>query len=523
MFFALYFLISHYNHSLLHEQNGTAIISVAKGPSGPNDAYLFHLHTFLTNAAQHSSAAAHALEDHSGDVHTGQLTNMVTLLQTNYRPYFIFGAGSNEHQQLLLDYSDARYADTVQEVNELTEMLLVVPRRRGNGEKNDTNNDNDDHIPQSLHAGGGHSALLTNGGELYLWGWNDSGQLGRRDEDFTQLSPPALNVVHPLSDIKVEKVDLGHTHTLVIEKETGRVFGFGENGRGQVSGCADSDSEYTTMNHVPQTPIELSDEYFVDVAAGLFHSAAITKDGELITWGCGRFGQCLRPADDGGAQSSTVGRWHPSDGSKLIQVACGRRHTLVLDEHGRVWTLGGNKYGQLGRKSADYSASNTNTEPQLVQGPLGRVDSGCYAIHCGWSHILALCRENDSEACSTLYGWGRNDKGQLGTMPSAQQQQTHITTPQVLKHESLSIQAACCGAESSHILDIDGNIHSTGWNEHGNLAIGRTHDGSADSDCDECSMTWVAASGARVVAPPPNKAEKKLFAAGGAHLITMTI
>jgi len=118
---------------------------------------------------------------------------------------------------------------------------------------------------------------------------------------------------------------------------------------------------------------------FVDVAAGLFHSAAITKGGELITWGCGRFGQCLRPAKDGGAQSSTVGRWHPSDGSKLIQVACGRRHTVVLDEHGRIWTLGENKYGQLGRKTVDYSASNTNIEPQLVEGPLGRVDSGCYA------------------------------------------------------------------------------------------------------------------------------------------------
>jgi alpha-tubulin suppressor-like RCC1 family protein len=108
-------------------------------------------------------------------------------------------------------------------------------------------------------------------------------------------------------------------------------------------------------------------------------------------------------------------------------------------------------------------------------------------------------------------------------MPSAQQQQTHITTPQVLKHDSLSIKTACCGAESSHIFDINGNIHSTGWNEHGNLAIVGTHDGSAGSDCDECSMTWVATSSARAVAPPPSNAEKKLFAAGGAHLITMTI
>ena len=101
----------------------------------------------------------------------------------------------------------------------------------------------------------------------------------------------------------------------------------------------------------------------------------------MITWGCGRFGQCLCPANDGGAIIIYSEKVHPSDGSKLIQVACGRRHTVVLDEHGRIWTLGENKYGQLGRKTVDPPTSNTSTEPQLVEGPLGRVDSGCYAKH----------------------------------------------------------------------------------------------------------------------------------------------
>ena len=41
-----------------------------------------------------------------------------------------------------------------------------------------------------------------------------------------------------------------------------------------------------------------------------------------------------------------------------------------------------------------------------------------------------------------------------------------------LINDDIVVQAACCGAESSHIRDIKGNIYSTGWNEHGNLAIG---------------------------------------------------
>jgi alpha-tubulin suppressor-like RCC1 family protein len=84
---------------------------------------------------------------------------------------------------------------------------------------------------------------------------------------------------------------------------------------------------------------------------------------------------------------------------------------------------------------------------------------------------------------------------------------------------TISIQAACCGAESSHILDVNGKVYSTGWNEHGNLAVG--HVGNDVGG--EHSVTWMAASGAGVVAPPPTEATGKLIAAGGAHLIAMAV
>lgn len=517
---------------LLDVPLAAAIMSVAIGPSGPNDLYLLHLHSFLTHASQHSASAALALDDHSGDVRTGELARMVKLLRSEHRPYFLFGAGSNEHDQLLLSGSsgsDSALGDT-NEVSELTEMLLVVPRHGSDREIDNAAegpssiDGNANHDPQSLHAGGGHSALLTCGGDLYLWGWNDAGQLGResptsKSDRKTTASFP-LNAVPPLSNIKVAAVDLGHTHTLVIEKGTGRLFGFGENGRGQVSGSANSECDATneTPYHVPQTPIGSADDHFVDVAAGLFHSAAITKQGELLTWGCARFGQSLTPTNvdtrhHDGSAAPKLGRWRPADGSKLVQVSCGRRHTVALDEHGRVWTMGDNKYGQLGR-SVDATVSK-NAEPQLVEGMLGRANSGCSAICSGWSHILVLSRDEDSGE-STLYGWGRNDKGQLGT-----QSMHHVPVPQILKPTvdacKISVSSACCGAESSHVLDANGKLCSTGWNEHGNLATG-IDSGVAGSDC---CPSWAVAAGVRVVAPPHSRAERALLAAGGAHVITM--
>jgi len=129
-----------------------AIISVAIGPSGPNDLYLLHLHSFLAqhNVASHQTpslastevatelASPSSLEgDHSGDTDTGELATMVKLLQSEYRPYFLFGAGSNEHGQLLLPSSasgsgvegeEEGDSEMETEVDELTELLLVTPR-----------------------------------------------------------------------------------------------------------------------------------------------------------------------------------------------------------------------------------------------------------------------------------------------------------------------------------------------------------------------------------------------------------
>lgn len=519
-----------------------AIMSVAIGPSGPNDVYLHQLNSFLLSTNHRGDTdGAFDRPGSMGDACTERLARLVISLQSCYRPYFLLGSGSNEHNQLLLrsheelndeidNYDDVGMEDdngfclNEEGVSEMTEILLVVPRKKHVIES--SMNSCDDQ-PRSLHAGGGHSALLTNGGDLYLWGWNNSGQLGRSDSTMTSntsseqdsmkcnkdgtvaeslSSCPLSNVVvQPLS-FTVESVALGHNHTLVIEKDTGRLFGFGDDGRGQVSGLR-GPSWY-----IPRTiKFDLLEEEidgFVDVAAGLFHSAAITRQfGELITWGCGRFGQCLRSTsaetDEDGA--STMGRWKPPDGSKLVEVACGRRHTALLDEHGRVWTMGDNKYGQLGHLSSTLSYH----EPKLVDGPLGQIDSGCFSIYTGWSHIIALTR--DDEGIVSVYGWGRNDKGQLGMNTV----DDYIFVPRaidLLINNDIVVQAACCGAESSHIRDINGNIYSTGWNEHGNLAIGNIGEVSDR----EYSTKWVVSSGSSVVASP---SDVILIAAGGAHLI----
>ena len=148
-----------------------------------------------------------------------------------------------------------------------------------------------------------------------------------------------------------------------------------------------------------------------------------------------------------------------ANGSKLVQVAYVQRHTVALDKHGQVSTLGDNKYSQLGRlqqHSKDAMNTIANTEPQLLEVPLGKMNTGCFAIHCGWSHILALvCSENDDSGGAMLYGWGRNDKEQLGMMST----QSNVPVPQILKPMSNAIGSGESVWEYSKTMHVLKAVH----------------------------------------------------------------
>lgn len=456
-------------------------MAVATGPSGSNDEYLYNLDTFLsttisrvvstkpTISTSSSSSSSSKTNYKLGDIQTKMLASLTKTLQNTHNLYFLLGAGSNQHNQLLLDNTIhdendnfVNAADLVdgEDSHLLNDIFLITPT-------------NINSRPKSLYAGGGHSALLTEHNDLYLWGWNECGQLGRNSIiPSANQNKSKLEIIEKLN-FKVVKAALGHSHTLIIEEGSHKLYTFGDDSRGQVSGHNGG----IDGNTIVQDPILICEnEQFIDIDAGVFHSAGITTTGELITFGCGKFHQTLPTTSKSSSSSSSpshtmFGRWKPDDGSKLIKVKCGRRHTIILDEHGRVWTMGENKkYGQLGRNRDNCAFSNV---PELVDGTLGQKGSGCIDIDCGWSHSVAVV-DDTSQGNLKLYGWGRSDKSQFGIHNTH-----HIDTPHLIlgnnMDKSLNIRfngKLSCGSESLIIQEEDGQLYGCGWNEHGNLATG---------------------------------------------------
>lgn len=351
-------------------------------PKRPNDVYFNNLVNFL----EKKQNAATRNDD------TTTLADMLRSFQNDYQLYFLSGGGSNQHNQLLLNRPNIDSLIQADDSHLRTD--IVLPTSLGTM----------DNVPKAIYAGGGHSGLLTKYGRLFLWGWNKDLQCGTENtEESMDSQDRPLSFTEHLQNIDVEKASLGFSHTLVIERQTGKLFAFGNDERGQVTGR--QNVPLSDIAICPTTPAFLKEEKIDFVDAGLFHSGVITESGELITFGCNRFGQSnLNTQESSDESLYEYGRWKPDDADRVVGVACGRRHTIVVDSLNRIWTFGENKHGQLGRTTQ----GKKDPTPSIVDMKGMIVEDDIVSVYCGWSHTVIYVEGTQG---SRFFGFGRNDKG----------------------------------------------------------------------------------------------------------------
>lgn len=129
-----------------------------------------------------------------------------------------------------------------------------------------------------------------------------------------------------------------------------------------------------------------------------FHTGCLTDDGELYTWGEGKFGRLGHSSESNCHYPRLV---ETLLGKQPRQVSCGGFHTAVVTEDGSLYTFGGGEHGQLG-----HNDRVNKLKPTLVQALEGIFVS---QITCGWSHSVAL-----SSPDGRVYTWGNSDHGKLG-------------------------------------------------------------------------------------------------------------
>ncbi|KAL6272069.1 hypothetical protein ACE6H2_022761 [Prunus campanulata] len=179
-----------------------------------------------------------------------------------------------------------------------------------------------------------HSVAVTSRGEVYTWGFGRGGRLGHPDFDIhsgqAAVITPRL-VTSGLGSRRVKAIAAAKHHT-VIATEGGEVFTWGSNREGQLG--------YTSVDTQP-TPRRVSSlrSKVVAVAAANKHTAVVSDNGEVFTWGCNREGQ-LGYGTSNSASNYTPRGVEYLKGKVFTGVAAAKFHTIVLRVDGEVYTWG---------------------------------------------------------------------------------------------------------------------------------------------------------------------------------------
>ncbi|EUB62914.1 putative E3 ubiquitin-protein ligase HERC4 [Echinococcus granulosus] len=273
-----------------------------------------------------------------------------------------------------------------------------------------------------------HTIALTEASEIYTWGSNNQGQLGLGYCSSRPMVTPQL--VECLSALPVRQVAAGANHNLLVTP-SGSVYAWGSNSRGQLgldepeikaqdsrkhSRTEVSANETVSRPGVVSVPTprllkSMKRRGVTFVACGETHSALLTKDGAVFTFGDGRFGQL-------GHGSSAVTTSQPQQvfelmGDTCTQVWCGRRHTLVLvtnpsksPPQPRLLVFGCGVDGQLGLLNRERTFV-----PIVVKGPWlshesspsssgNSDDLAIIGVYTGGNHCFAVTHHSGL-ACPT--------------------------------------------------------------------------------------------------------------------------
>jgi alpha-tubulin suppressor-like RCC1 family protein len=235
---------------------------------------------------------------------------------------------------------------------------------------------------KAITAGAFHACAITAAGAAVCWGHNGQGQLGNGTEIESSAPAPVTGLASG-----VRAIAAGDEHTCALTN-AGAVLCWGDGFDGQLGNGSASG---VSLVPVPVTGLSSG---VVAIAAGGFHTCALTSAGAMLCWGSNDYGQL-----GNGTTASSTTPVQVSGLTSVTAITTGEYHTCALTASGTVYCWGDNDNGQLG---------NGSTTRFSVPVPLPGFLSGGAAVSAGAYHTCAL------NTSGGVLCWGYGHDGQLG-------------------------------------------------------------------------------------------------------------
>ncbi|NWZ96306.1 HERC5 ligase, partial [Nesospiza acunhae] len=184
--------------------------------------------------------------------------------------------------------------------------------------------------------------------------------------------------------------------------EGSELFTWGQNTHGQLGV-----GSQTTLTSKPQLVERLKGIPLAQIAAGGAHSTCVSLSGAVFSWGKNSFGQLgLGDMKDRDCPTyvGALEHW------KTVFISCGSDHTAVLSKEGLVCTFGAGESGQLGHNSTQNELL-PRVVAELWGARVSHIDCGRWDVPMTCllrQYTLVYVRSLDK-----FYFFGSNDEGQL--------------------------------------------------------------------------------------------------------------
>ncbi|XP_010453206.1 PREDICTED: ultraviolet-B receptor UVR8-like isoform X1 [Camelina sativa] len=305
----------------------------------------------------------------------------------------------------------------------------------------------------------------------------------------------ALPISEDLSR-KIISIAAGEAHTIALTGD-GCVYSWGRGMFGRLGTGKESD-ELVPVRVDFEFPDQVAKDRarIVGIAAGAYHSLAVSDDGSVWSWGYNIYGQLgfdgensLAPYliksffEQEGSSSSLNDSKARSD-LKVCTVKAGSMMSLAIDSVGGLWMWG------------NVPPQDSGTEPPVsftgipIPFPIPEFhDRTVLKVACGDEHVVALVgpcgiHKDNNYDDSVLYSWGNNHRGQLGLGDRERR-----AIPQIVEtfnqDSGLTVYDIACGAHHTALLTYRKETPegpsicwTFGFGENGQLGHGSTKSSS---------------------------------------------
>ncbi len=304
-------------------------------------------------------------------------------------------------------------------------------------------------LSNRLVFGRHNAARRQSDGTAVGWGFNDTGQLTIDPLQGTTFATP-LN----LTLLGNDNAELLINEHGCSRKQSGDVYCWGENRRGEVGNGQNSDFELDPLF------------VFTDAAqviVGRQHTCALKTDGSVWCWGSNSEGQL--GVNDKKLIASHIPVPIPTLASGVVRLSTSTdsMHTCAAKSDGSVWCWGRGTNGQLGN-----GGKSNKVAPVEVDQDEDRNDFGDITDICA-SRFLTCARKTDG----TAWCWGGDH-----TFESSRPRHYPLSDP-ANPDLAVSPGGLTCGRKVACVVATDSTVWCMGKNQAGQLGY---DDGTSESN-----------------------------------------